>query len=121
MFGVVALFIAAIGVYSITAYGVSRRRREMNIRAALGARTSEVRAMIVWQTGPAMIIGIVGGIAGAIALSSVVRSLLFDVGATDPRIIAAVVSVVSVVGVTTAAIAARRNALIDPAAALREP
>ena len=105
----------------ITAYGVSRRRREMNIRAALGARTSEVRAMIVWATGPAMIIGIVGGIAGAIALSSVVRSLLFDVGATDPRIIAAVVSVVSVVGVTTAAIAARRNASIDPAAALREP
>jgi predicted permease len=120
VFGVVALFIATIGVYSITAYGVSQRRREMNIRAALGARPSEVRAMIVRQTGLPMVLGITGGILGAVALASVIRSLLFEVGATDPRILAAVVAVVLLVGITTSAIAARRHAQIDPASALRE-
>jgi putative ABC transport system permease protein len=119
-FGMVALFIATIGVYAVTAYGVSRRRREMNIRAALGAQTSEVLGMIVRQSSVPIVAGVIGGIAGAIALSGTISGLLFGVAPTDPRVIASVVVLVAVVGLSASLIAARQSAAIDPAAALRE-
>jgi predicted permease len=119
-FGIAALFIATIGVYAVTAYGVSRRRREMNIRAALGARTSEVLAMIVRQSSLPIVAGVVGGMFGALALSGTISGLLFGVSGTDPRVIAAVVVLVAGVGLSASLIAARQSASIDPAAALRE-
>jgi predicted permease len=119
-FGIVALFIATIGVYAVTAYGVSRRKREMNIRAALGAQTSQVFGMVVRQSSGPIIAGVIGGIAGALALGSTISGLLFGVGAADPRVISTVVLVVTVVGLGAAVIAARQSASIDPAAALRE-
>jgi predicted permease len=119
-FGIVALFIATIGVYAVTAYGVSRRRREMNIRAALGAQASEVLAMIVRQSSVPIVVGVVGGIGGAIALSGTISGLLFGVTATDPRVITAVVLLVAAVGLSASLIAARQSASIEPAAALRE-
>ena len=119
-FGLVALLIATIGVYAVTAYGVSRRRREMNIRAALGAQTSEVLRMIVRQSSIPIVAGVIGGIAGAVALSGTISGLLFGVTATDPRVIATVVVLVASVGLGAALIAARQSAAIDPAAALRE-
>lgn len=119
-FGLVALFIATIGVYAVTAYGVSRRRREMNIRAALGARTSEVLGMVVRQSSVPIVAGVIGGVAGAIALSGTISGLLFDVAPTDVRVIGAVVVLVAGVGLTASLVAARQSAAIDPAAALRE-
>ncbi len=119
-FGVVALFIATIGVYAVTAYGVSRRKREMNIRAALGAQTSEVLGMIVRQSSAPIVAGTVGGIAGALALGSTISGLLYGVAATDPGVIGVAVLVVTAVGLIAALVAARQSAAIDPAAALRE-
>jgi putative ABC transport system permease protein len=119
-FGVVALFIATIGIYAVTAYGVSRRKREMNIRLALGARGSQVLGMILRQVSVPILAGVGVGIAGAVALGGSIRSLLFDVGATDPPIILGVVVVVIAVGLSAATIAARQGSSLDPAAALRD-
>jgi putative ABC transport system permease protein len=119
-FGAVALFIATLGVYAVTSYGVSRRRREMNIRVALGAQRSQVMRLVLGQATVPIAIGIVAGTLGALALGTIVASLLFDVRARDPIVLASVVSLVAVVGLATCAFAAGQGLRIDPASALRE-
>jgi predicted permease len=119
-FGAAALLIAVIGVYAVTAYGVARRRREMNIRVALGAQASQVLGLVVRQTGAPVATGAIAGAFGALAMGSVVASQLTDVGARDPIVIAAVVALVGAVGIATCALAARQGLRINPAAALRE-
>jgi predicted permease len=118
-FGAVALLIATVGVYATTAYGVSRRRREMNIRVALGARASQVFALVLRQSAAPLIAGIAAGCAGALAVGTVVANLLFQVCASDPFVIASVVAIVGIAGVLASAGAARQGLRIDPAAALR--
>ena len=120
VFAGVALFIATVGVYAVTAFGVSRRRREMNIRLALGAQASQVRRMIVGQGLAPVLAGVAVGVIGASAVGRVVSSLLFEVGARDPSVIAAVALLVMLVGVMASALAARQGLSINPAAALRE-
>jgi predicted permease len=119
-FGAVALVIATVGVYATTAYGVSRRRREMNIRAALGACVSQVIGLVLRQSLTPLFAGIAAGCAGALAIGTVVASLLFKVRAADPFVLATVVALVSAVGVLAAATAARQGMHVDPAAALRD-
>jgi ABC-type antimicrobial peptide transport system permease subunit len=119
-FGVVALMIATVGVYATTAYGVSRRRREMNIRVALGARASQVFALVLRQSATPLVTGVAIGCAGALATGTVVSSLLFKVRASDPLVIASVVALVGAVGVLASATAARQGLKINPAAALRD-
>ena len=118
-FGTVALLIATVGVYATTAYGVSRRRREMNIRVALGARAAQVFALVLRQSAMPLVIGIALGCAGALAIGTVVANLLFKVRASDPLVIASVVALVGVVGLLASATAARQGLRISPAAALR--
>jgi predicted permease len=119
-FGIAALTIAIIGVYAVTAYGVSRRRREMNIRLALGAAPSQVVALVVRQGFSPVIAGLGAGAIGAFAVGAIVSSLLFDVRARDPIVIAAVVSVVGAVGLVACVAAARQGLSFNPAAALRD-
>jgi len=119
-FGAVALLIATVGVYAVTSHGVSRRRREMNIRVALGARASQVFAMVVRQSSLPIAVGVVIGAAGALAIGSVVASLLFEVPARDPLIVAGVVALVGTAGLAACMLAARRELTIDPALALRQ-
>lgn len=119
-FGAVALLIATVGVYAITAYGVSQRRREMNIRVALGARASQVFALVLRQSVTALVTGIAIGCAGALGIGTVVASLLFSVRASDPLVIAGVVALVGAVGVCASATAAWQGLTINPAAALRD-
>ena len=119
-FGAVALLIATVGVYATTAYGVSRRRREMNIRVALGARAAQVFALIVRQSATPLFVGIAFGCAGALAIGNVMANLLFKVRANDPLVIASVAAVVAAVGVLASATAARQGLRINPAAALRD-
>jgi putative ABC transport system permease protein len=101
-------------------FGVSRRRREMNIRVALGAQASQVRRMIVGQGLSPVALGVAVGVAGALAVGRAIAGLLFDVGARDPLAIAGVAALVSVAGVVASAVAARQGISIDPAAALRD-
>jgi len=119
-FGIVALFIATLGVYAVTSYGVSRRRREMNIRVALGARTQQVMAMVMAHGLRPIGAGVCAGTASALAIGGVVSSLLFDVSARDPAVIAGVVAVVAGAGVLACFLAARQGLRINPATALRE-
>jgi predicted permease len=119
-FGIVALFIATLGVYAVTSYGVSQRRREMNIRVALGARTRQVMAMVIGDGIVPIAAGVAAGTAGTLAIGGLLASLLFDVRARDPLVIAAVVAVVAGAGVLACVAAARRGLVIDPAIALRE-
>src|SRR5262249_40375963 len=119
-FGVVALFIATVGVYAVTSYGVSRRRREMNIRVALGAKPTEVIALILRQATTPVLIGVAAGACGALAIAGVVASLLFGIEPPDPVIVTGVVATVAFIGIATCALAARQGLAIDPASALRE-
>jgi putative ABC transport system permease protein len=119
-FGIVALVIATIGVYATTAYGVSRRRREMNIRVALGARASQVFGLVVRQSAAVLAAGLVGGCAGAAAIGTLVESLVFEGRARDPLLIGGVVALVGAAGLAACAAAAKQGLRINPAAALRE-
>jgi predicted permease len=120
VFGLVALFIATLGVYAVTAYSLSKRRREMNIRVALGARTSTVVAMIVRQTGAAVLVGVVLGAVGALIAGGAIASLLYDVSARDPLVLTAVSALVTAAGIAATVIATRQGLSIDPVATLRE-
>lgn len=119
-FGIVALVIATTGVYATTAYGISRRRREMNLRVALGARASQVFGLVVRQSATALAAGLAVGCAGAAAIGTVVGSLVFEGRARDPLIIAGVAALVGAVGLAASAIAAKHGLHINPAAALRD-
>src|SRR5262249_5335064 len=115
-----ALLIAVIGVYAVTAYGVSRRRREMNIRAALGAQRSQILGMVVRQGSVPILAGIAAGGLGALAIGRIVSTLLFGVTPRDPVVIGAVIALVSAVGLLACALAARQGLSLNPAAALRD-
>jgi predicted permease len=119
-FGAVALFIATVGVYAVTSYGVSRRRREMNIRVALGAESTEVIRLILKQATTPVLIGSAAGSLAALAAGGVVANQLFGVQPRDPLIVALVVTIVTAVGVATSTFAARQGLSLDPAAALRD-
>jgi putative ABC transport system permease protein len=119
-FGMVALLIATIGVYATTAYGVSRRRREMNIRVALGAPTSRVFALVLRQTAVPLATGVAAGCAGALAVGTVVAGLLFQVRAHDPLVILTAALVVGATGIMAAATAARHGLRLNPVEALRD-
>lgn len=119
-FGAIAMLIAVIGVYATTSYNVSRRRREMNIRAALGARRSQVLGIVLRQSLIPIASGALAGAAGATAAAGVVASLLFEVKARDPFIIGTVVTIVTAIGILACVLAARRGLSLNPAAALRD-
>lgn len=119
-FGLVALLIAIVGVYATTAYGISRRRREMNIRVALGARASQVFSLVLAQSITPIAIGVAAGLAGALALGGIVASLLYQVHARDPIVLALVVIVVAAVGTLSAAGATLGGLRLNPASALRD-
>jgi len=118
-FGAIALILAAIGVYGVISYGVTQRTQEIGIRMALGARHADVLAMVVRHGAALAGIGLAVGLAGALALSSMLTSLLFQVSPTDPPTFAAGMVVLTAVAVLAAALPAHRAARTDPMVALR--
>ena len=101
-------------------YGVSRRRREMNIRVALGASVSSVFALVLRQTAVPLAAGVAAGFAGALAAGSLVAGLLFQVRPRDPLVVALAMLLVGGAGVLATAMATRQSLHIDPVEALRE-
>ena len=117
----VALALAVGGIYGVMAYAVGRRAHEIGVRMALGARAGEVQAMVLWDGLGLGLAGAALGLAGALALSRVLRSLLHDVSPTDPATFAGVGVLLLAVAALASFVPARRAARLDPAAILREP
>jgi predicted permease len=118
-FGIVALLLATAGVFGVMAYSVSRRTREIGVRVALGAHSSDVLRMILGQGMRTILIGVAIGIAGSLALTRTVASLLFGVTATDPLTFGAVTLLLVAAALLACFIPARRATKVDPLVALR--
>ena len=118
-FGALAIVIGAVGVYSLIAYIVSWRTREIGLRLALGAQRWQIVLGVVRESLFLALAGCVAGMAGAIALSRVLHSFLFEVSAVDPLTFGLVPVLMAMVAVAAAWIPARRAAGVDPMEALR--
>jgi putative ABC transport system permease protein len=119
IFGGLALLLAAIGLYGVLAFAVSQRTREIGIHMALGAQARDVLGMVLKQGMSLVLFGVVLGVGGAYALTSVMQSLLFEVSATDPTTFALVPLLLAIVGFVACYIPARRATKVDPLVALR--
>lgn len=118
-FGVLALVLATIGLYSVMTYAVSQRAREIGIRMALGAQVREVLRLIVSQGMRMALIGIVLGLGGAFALTRMLASLLLGVGTTDPVTFLGVAILLAAIALLACFVPARRATKVDPMVALR--
>jgi predicted permease len=119
-FAVVALFLAAIGIYGVLAYQVSQRRREIGIRMALGAASGSIFGMVLREGGMIVGIGAVAGLSGAFLLRRTLQSQLYETGAMDPRVIAVVAAMLLAVALVACLLPARRAAKTDPLIALND-
>ena len=120
IFGAVALLLAAFGLYGVLSYTVSRRRREIGVRMALGAGRGQVVRLVVGQGGALVTAGIVLGLLAAAAAGRIVESVLFGVTPADPLTFTAVTAVLLGVALLACWLPARRAARIDPMDVLRE-
>lgn len=119
LFAVVALGLAALGLYGVLAHAVGLRRHEIGIRMALGAQRSDVLRLVLRHGLGLTLLGVAIGLAGAIALTRVLRNHLYEVGPVDPVTFAAVALLLVMVALLACLIPARRGANVDPMEALR--
>jgi len=120
IFASVALLLSAIGIYGVIAYTVVQRTHEMGIRAALGATSGALLTLVLAQGMALAALGLVVGLAGALAMTRLLSTLLFGVSPRDPVTMAAAASVLAAVALLACYLPARRAAALDPLAALRE-
>lgn len=118
-FAAVALLLAAVGLYGVISYGVAQRRGEIGVRVALGADRGSILGLIVRQGMVLTAIGLAVGLAGALALTRLLRSLLYGVSAADPVTFLAVPLVLAAAALLASYLPANRAARTDPATALR--
>jgi ABC-type antimicrobial peptide transport system permease subunit len=116
---VIALLLAAVGLYSVMAYSVMERSREMAIRIALGASPSGVTRLVLAGGMALCSAGLTAGLAGGVWAASMIRSKLVGVSPADPRIIGAVAVFLLIVGALASYLPARRATRIDPMSAMR--
>jgi putative ABC transport system permease protein len=119
LFALSALLVASLGVYGVVSYSVARRRNEIGLRMALGARRSQLLGLVIRQGMMPVVLGLLAGIATALLLSRAIRGLLFEVHPADPYTIVGVAAMLLAVGALACLIPARRAATADPVAALR--
>jgi putative ABC transport system permease protein len=119
-FAVLALLLAAVGIYSVLSFAVRRRVREIGIRVALGAETKDILRLVVTEGMKPALLGLALGVAGALALGRVVASFIYGIAPYDPLTFAAVAALLATVALLASIIPAFRAARIEPTRALRE-
>jgi putative ABC transport system permease protein len=119
VFAIVALSLAAMGIYGVTSYVVAQRTREIGIRIALGAQVRDVLGLVLKSSVALALVGSGLGLAGAMALTRLMKSLLYEVGATDVATFTAVPVLLIAVALVACLIPARRATKVDPLVALR--
>jgi len=115
----VALILAAVGIYGVMNYSVSRRTREIGIRMSLGASRGDVLRMVFRQAILQALVGTAAGIGGAVLLSKLMAKMLFGVQPTDPLTFAAVAIILGLAALIASGVPARKAARIEPMTALR--
>jgi putative ABC transport system permease protein len=118
-FAILALLLAAIGIYGVISYAVSQRTREIGVRMALGATPSEMLSFILAESLRLIFFGVVFGVAAAFGLTRMLASMLYGVTSTDPVIFVSVTMLLFVIALAACLIPARRAMRIDPMVALR--
>jgi len=118
-FGLIAALLAAIGLYGVMAYAVTRRTNEIGIRLALGARSADVQWMVLRESLWMVAAGLAVGIPAALALTKLVRQALFGIEPNDPASFVAAAALMLTIAAVAAWIPARRAARVDPMRALR--
>jgi putative ABC transport system permease protein len=119
LFGGLALLLSAAGIYGVMAYGVAQRKNELGLRLALGAQPHDVMNLILRQGLQLISVGLVLGLVSALALTRLMKSLLFGVSATDPLTFAMIALLLTFVALLACWIPARRATKVDPMVALR--
>jgi putative ABC transport system permease protein len=118
-FAIVALSLAAIGIYGVMSFAVTARTREMGVRMALGAERARVQRLVIGEGIGLVCVGAIIGLAGALAATRVLRTFLFDLTPSDPVTYVGVVVVLGVAAIVASWIPARRASRVDPVIALR--
>lgn len=119
-FAGVALFLAALGIYGVLAYFVSQRSRELGIRLALGARRAALFRLVVGEGLRPVVVGAIAGMLGALAVTDVMRSLLFGVEAIDAATYVMAVALLGAIALVSCMLPALRAIRVDPLVALRD-
>ena len=115
----IAVLLAAIGLYGLVAFGVAERTREFGIRLALGAQSGRILGLVVRQVGVLVVLGVALGSGGAVVLTRLIENRLFGVSALDPRAYVAAAGVLAAVALLASYRPARAATKVDPIVALR--
>jgi predicted lysophospholipase L1 biosynthesis ABC-type transport system permease subunit len=119
LFATISTALAALGLYGVVSHAVAARTREIGVRMALGASAGDVMTLVLRNIGAVIGLGVLAGLAGALAATPATRSLLFEVSPLDPASFAAAALGLLAVGLLAATVPARRAVRVDPTVALR--
>ena len=119
LFGAAALFLATVGLYGVMSFAVARRTKEMGVRMALGAHTSDVLKLVLKQGTVQLVVGLIVGVMLAGLLTQAMTMAFFQVDPWDKWIFTLIVMVLSVTGIAATLVPARRATRVDPMVALR--